>query len=358
MQGLLMRLSSLDDRAENAMRVIGFFDALIEQRSDLQTVLSQAGRFAECSVGIAEPGATLSMVGTRTGVLEQGTVPDDAMARVLSSGHTVWIARSGQQAFPLDEVVLERFGLACIAASGSSMPLDLHLGDPALLELILGRLASSADRSRAIQLLGITPSTPVTMLAVHGDLGVAARVVAHLRPRAWTRIAQIGDLTAIATTTQPARDLGVPREIRVGVSLAVPAVEARRAWQGAINGLRLAADTPAGENVVFQADLGPYELLAAKLRAEDIADVGDVQALERLDETPAGRNALQTVEVLLRAGSLREAARQLHLHHNSVAARVSRAEAELDYSITTPLGMTRVTLALALRRLGQNNYLV
>lgn len=342
MQGLLLRFSSLDARAENAMRVVGFFDALIEQRSDIQTVLSQAGRFAEGSVGIAEPGERC---------------PEHASTRLLVTGHTVWISRSPQEAFPLDDVLLERFGLACIAALGNPGSSTLRMDDPALLELILGRVASSADRSRAIQLLGITPSTPVTMLAVHGDRAAAAHVVAHLPTHAWRRIAQLDGITAIATAAPPERDAAAPPGTHVGVSRPFRATEVQEAWQGAINALRYASDGPASRNLMFQADLGPYELLAAKLRPEDVAGVADVQALERLGKTSSGQDVLRTVEVLLCVGSLREAARQLHIHHNSVATRVARAEAELGYSITTAPGLTRVTLALVLHRLGQNDYL-
>lgn len=346
MQGLLLRLSSLDAGAENAMRVVGFFDALIEQRCDLSTVLTQAARFAECPVGIAEPGETAGL-------------PEHALTRVLGSGHTVWISRGPRQAFPLDDVLLERFGLACLAALGSPATSGLRMDDPALLELILGQVASGADRSRALRLLGIDPSTTVTLLAVRGrrgDRDAVEQVLAQLPTRAWRRVARMDGITAIATTAPPERDAAVPPGTSVGVSRGFQATEVHDAWQGAINALRYAADGPADRNLMFQADLGPYELLAARLRPEDVADVGDVRALERLGESPAGRDVLRTLEVLLRVGSLRETARRLHIHHNSVAARVSRAELELGYPITTPPGLTRVTLAFVLRRLGQSDY--
>ncbi|QIX27230.1 hypothetical protein ncot_11935 [Nocardioides sp. JQ2195] len=347
----------MDARAENAMRVVGFFDALIEQRSDLQTVLAQAGRFAEGSVGLAEPGETVGMVATRAGALERRAAPRHALTRTLVSGHTVWISRSPQRAYPLDDVLLERFGLACIAALGSPAASTLRMDDPALLELILGRLASSADRCRALQLLGTTPSTPLTMLAVRGDRAAAAKVMDHLPKAAWRRLAQIDGMTAIATDAPPERTATIPQGTHVGVSRPFRAAAVHEAWQGAVNALRYAADGPADRNLVFQADLGPYELLAAKLRPEDISEVADVQALERLSQNSAGKDVVRTLEILLWVGSLRETARQLHIHHNSVAARVARAEAELGYSITTPPGLTRLTLALALRRLGQNGHL-
>jgi PucR C-terminal helix-turn-helix domain len=352
-----MRLSSLDSGAENAARVVGFFDALIEQRADIKTVLSQAAVFAECPVGISEPGEPGSVVGTPSGVVARGSVPVEGLTRVFGTGHTVWISRTARQSFALDQIFLERFGLACIAALGRSGVSDLHLGDPALLELILGRLPSNADRSRAIQLLGITPATSVTMLAAHGDQTVVAKLIASFPPRVWRSVAQIGEVAAIAISGAPDRDMHVPEGLRVGVSSTCPAAQLPGAWQGATNALRFVGDTPGSFNPVFQSDLGPYELLAARLHPDELAEVGDVQALARLSETAAGRDSLQTIEMLLRVGSLRKAASQLHLHHNSVAARVVRAEAELGYSITGPQGMARLTLALAMRKLSRNSFL-
>jgi DNA-binding PucR family transcriptional regulator len=66
---------------------------------------------------------------------------------------------------------------------------------------------------------------------------------------------------------------------------------------------------------------------------------------------------IQTLEVLAEAGSLREAARRMHLHHNSIAARVRRAEELLGYKITEPAGGARLQLTLALRRLRSTDLL-
>ncbi|MEV7713240.1 PucR family transcriptional regulator, partial [Streptomyces sp. NPDC088270] len=58
MRGLVLRLAGLSAGAEGAMRLIGFFDTLVEQRLGLDGVLGMAARVAECPVGLAGPGAT------------------------------------------------------------------------------------------------------------------------------------------------------------------------------------------------------------------------------------------------------------------------------------------------------------
>ena len=55
MKGQLLRLASLEANAESAMRLVGFFDALVEHRADLRTVVRSAARLAECPVGASAP---------------------------------------------------------------------------------------------------------------------------------------------------------------------------------------------------------------------------------------------------------------------------------------------------------------
>lgn len=64
---MLLRLSSLDSDAESAVRVIGFFDALVTGRADLTNLLKSAAELAECPgrglVLRAEPGGKIDLAG-------------------------------------------------------------------------------------------------------------------------------------------------------------------------------------------------------------------------------------------------------------------------------------------------------
>ncbi|NBH06199.1 PucR family transcriptional regulator, partial [Amycolatopsis sp. SID8362] len=76
MKGLLLRLSGLDADAENAVRVIGFFDRLITARADLDTLVRSTADLAGCPVGVHAPGHGLSQrAAPGAGVSAPGTAP-------------------------------------------------------------------------------------------------------------------------------------------------------------------------------------------------------------------------------------------------------------------------------------------
>lgn len=113
--GLLLRLSALDADAASALRVIGFFDALVEQSASIDVVLKHTAALAGCAVGVRR---TDTPTGHRADVntpVHDGTPPVWARVRPVPSGHEVWIERFGTP-LPLDELVLERFALVMSVA--------------------------------------------------------------------------------------------------------------------------------------------------------------------------------------------------------------------------------------------------
>lgn len=149
-----------------------------------------------------------------------------------------------------------------------------------------------------------------------------------------------------------------PAGFRIGVGPEVTATEAPRSWEGALRALRFAGTSRsdvglapvAEEPAIYHSSLGAFEVLARELSGPAIAGIGDLDVLDALAAEPgSGTELLATLEVLVQAGSLRAAARELHLHHNSVAVRVTRAEAALGYGLGETAGRFRLALALALR---------
>lgn len=246
---------------------------------------------------------------------------------------------------------------------GSTSETAVRLDDPALLQLIVGRTTASPERSRAILLLGITPCTHVTMIAVLGPAEAVGELeesldAADVRPRR----AVIGSLHAMALLGDLPVDLAIPHGVRVGVGTTGFAVDAASSWEKAARAVRYASPIAAGtavgaRPVVRVSELGPYELLAERLQSSDISGVGDVDVLDWFAAQRGGDDVLEALEAIAQAGSLREAARQMYLHHNSVAARLARAERRLGYRVTEPAGMARLHLALALRRLRHTDLL-
>src|SRR3954469_13839047 len=112
MKGLLLRLSGLDADAENAVRVIGFFDRLITDRAGLDALVRSTAELAGCPVGVHAPGQGLSLrAEPGADVVTPGPAPAGAATRLLEGGVVVWVARAGAPA-PLDAMRLERFAIA------------------------------------------------------------------------------------------------------------------------------------------------------------------------------------------------------------------------------------------------------
>ncbi|GIF13779.1 helix-turn-helix domain-containing protein [Actinoplanes teichomyceticus] len=332
MQGLLLRLSGLDADAENAVRVIGFFDRLITARASLDTLVCNTAHLAGCPVGVDVPGQGLALrAKPDSPQVRSGRVPAGAAARALEGGVTVWVARSGPPQ-PLDEMLLERFAIAtAVLLDHSSVPLP-ELGDPALVELALSATAGAAERSRALHLLGLDTSAEVRVLASTGPLpGLAVPLGAM-----WAVLA--------APAVIP------PAGVRLGVGPMVSAWDAPRSWQAARTALRFTADI---EPVVWWDRLGSLAPLADRLDRAELDGLADVRALDRL--AAHGEDAVAALAALCTTGSARKAAAALHRHHSTMPARLARAEAVLGFEVDSPAGRFRLQLALMLRRLRDNS---
>jgi DNA-binding PucR family transcriptional regulator len=153
----------------------------------------------------------------------------------------------------------------------------------------------------------------------------------------------------------------IPDEVTLGVGTTAFAAEVATSFEQAVRAVRYATSRAgAGATarpIVHTAELGPFDFLAGALRSKDIRGLHDLDVLDGLAACPNGQGVIQTLEALAEAGSLREAARRMHLHHNSIAARVRRAEELLGYKITEPAGGARLQLTLALRRLRSTDLL-
>lgn len=317
MEGLLLRLSALDADAENSVRVIGFFDRLVASRPTLDGLVRKAGELAECPVGVQSAARGLQV---------GGPIPAPASRRELEDGTVVWLARQGTP-LPLDEMVLERFSIAvALLLDHSRLPLPA-LGDPALVELALSDSAGEAERSRALHLLGLRPTTMLRVLAVKGT------------PNGLS--AALGSLHAVLV---PGDEI-TPQEGDVGVSELVPAIEAPTAWRSARTVVRFASSS-----VVWAERLGSEMALAA-LPVDEIAKIPDVLALDRLAAEP---EMPQLLEALCHTGSARQAAAAIHRHHSTIQARLDHARAILGFALDTPEGRFRLYLAIVLRRLRDN----
>ncbi|WP_086854043.1 helix-turn-helix domain-containing protein [Amycolatopsis kentuckyensis] len=336
MKGLLLRLSGLDADAENAVRVIGFFDRLIAGRAGLDTLVRSTADLAGCPVGVHAAGQGLSLrAAPGGGVVTPAAAPMGAATRTLEGGVVVWVARASAP-LPLDDMLLERFAIAAaILLEHSGVPRP-ELGDPALVELVLSEDTGTVERSRALHLLGFGPATRLRVLAGTGVDALAGRS------------ARLGGVRAVLL---PGEVASLPDGARAGVGPEGPAIEVARSWSAARTALRF---TSAAEPVVWWERLGGLAALADKLAPAELAELADVRALDHLAAEPHGADTLAALDALCATGSARKAAAALHRHHSTMPARLARAEAVLGFEVDSPAGRFRLHLALVLRRLRDN----
>lgn len=354
MQGLLLRLAALDAAAENAVRVISFFDALADTVPDIETLLSHAAIMSDLVVGVHDDNHHLDLVASPQEAIRVAAPSVHPLQCRVDSSHQVWIKREGAP-HPLDEIVLERLALTCAAVLRRvGRPKDTTFDDPALLELAISPSAPAVDRSRALHLLGSSPSAQIVAIAAQGPNAEITAATDLLRKSGvWIRHAILDDVWLIVTAAEAANTLSTGPGTRAGIGPIRPAMAAPDSWQQALRALRFAER--GAYRAIFADSLGTFGFLAGQLRSVDIVGVPDIDVLEGLYAARGGPDLLNTLEVLVMAGSMREAARQLHLHHNSVAARVAKAEDALGFRINEPRGLVRVALALALRQLARHD---
>ena len=333
MKGLLLRLSELDSDAASAVRVIGFYDAMLTRHTTLDRLVASTAALAECPAGLSAPDLGVWLRLDAGGKALPAT-PPPAHSRSMADGGRVWLERTGP-ALPLDAIVLERFSIAASLLLGDNGNRLSTLDDVALVELAVSASAGEAERSRALHLLGIAPLTPLRVLAVKDG---------PLEPAPGPQAA-VGSLHAVLSVDE----FTPPPGLVMGIGPELPAMAAAESWRAATVAARFAH--PGVVDAVPADQLGGLVMIAEKIRPADIAGIADVAALDRLAAEPGGREVLDVLHAVSVSESVRKAAVRVHRHHSSVLARLARAEAVLGFEPHSPTGRFRLMLALALRQI-------
>jgi hypothetical protein len=77
--------------------------------------------------------------------------------------------------------------------------------------------------------------------------------------------------------------------------------------------------------------------LLAHVPREKLLKLEDLPAISAIGRKKASLSDLHVVEAFCRAGTLRGAAKALHLHHSSVAKRIENVESILGYRLSDPI---------------------
>ncbi|MFI2213858.1 helix-turn-helix domain-containing protein [Streptomyces sp. NPDC020141] len=237
-------------------------------------------------------------------------------------------------------------------------------GHPSPLRTALSDRATEAERSRALRLLGLRGDERLRVAAVLAPeaaaLPRALREIALAlgdAPSAGGRAAPRGVLWSTGgaillpgSLGRPAEGSAPPAGAAVGLGPAGPAAALADSWAQARRAARFADLGPTWPRWADAAELGALALLADIPAGAALAHP-DVSAVARLAGGPGGAQSLGTLDAVCRSRSLRDAAELLHLHHSSVAQRVTRIERALGIALSEPHGRQRAQTALVLWRL-------
>ncbi|WP_030442294.1 helix-turn-helix domain-containing protein [Actinoplanes subtropicus] len=321
MKDLAVRLAALDADAGAALRVIAYFDGLVENKAGLQAIVRGAAVLAGCPARLDDRSRRVHVRVDPAGhAAPDPSAADERWMRtpvVPDASATLWLERIGEPG-PVEAMILER------AAGAARAVLDRTRGrapaaDPALAELIVDASAPAEVRRQAATSMRLSESDRFRAVALPSG------------PR----------VLPAETTPETAG--------RAGVGPAVGPLDLPASYAAARVALRFAADGTAedpGPQVVRHEDLGGLALLAD---LPESAEMPDLRALEHA--AAAGPWVLSTLHAFAEASSLRAAATALRLHHSSFQDRITQAEHLLGWPIRDPHGRLRLQLALALRRL-------
>ncbi len=380
MRSLLLRLSALDPDAATAVRVIDFFDALVEHRASAEALVRATAGLAECGCGIRLADGRQWRFAATGEALNGDPHPMSGQVdfEVNKVAGTLWLEREGIGG-PMDDLVLERASLAARILLADHRPRRVTgVVDPALMEVALSTNESIADRSRALRQLGLIPDQPVRVAALSVNAGrdpaveaVTLSALAH--PARSAYVAVVGGVAAMVfqqrgACESPAPDLRAAlrgrsqeQRLRTGVNIGIGAkadgVDAQRSWQQALMALRFAppGDTcqsagDPGEAVIDYDELGVLALLA-EIPPERLTSDPYVAALDVFGATENGGLDIATLEAYCRTGSLRRTAQVLYLHHSTVSFRLARIEEAMNWQLDDPAERFRAQFALWARRL-------
>jgi hypothetical protein len=344
------------DEATATKEIYEFFAAQIAQDVSLDVLVARTAEVAGCAAGVvagavrcaAEPGAPAT---------RDTEPPPGAVRRRLPTGETVWVARA--RAGRWDRALLDEFALATRVALIRHPPSRSH---QQLLAIACDRGTDDHQRSVALSALGFGRNAPLRCLALAGPPAAVDRLAEVIRGRSSHAVRGLrpGGRVAIvlASDFADADTYDVPVGAHLGVSRSLPAITAPKALHESLTALRFTQPSTRDHGpylleeacVVTAEILGGNWVLAEHLSGADLVAVPDVQALDALVAV-AGPEILRTLDVVVATESFRKAAQRLHVHHNSVAQRVARAERALGFRLADPYGRTRLFLALLIRRL-------
>ena len=358
MEGLLRRLSSDGSEAENALRVVAFFDRLVETRGGLEELIRSSARLVGAPAGFVGDGAQRNWAFDTRGREMSGEIADDALTQIVGSDTgpvgTVWIVGEPENT-SLAELIVERMALSAgiILSRLGSPSGGIHA--PALLGL-LARDASLDDRASHLDALGFRREWSVRVLVASSSAHKSPvnRMIqqwAHSAGVRWSGI-QLDDGFEISLVHDHGA-LSIDRlpnwPFLCAFGSRTSALEAHDSHETARQAIKLTSAT-LGPRVVDYETIGPMSHLAA-LSPAQASTTRLVRQLMFLSQSDSGTGELLALDMFCRHRSLRAASAELNLHHSSLAHRLKNVEKKLQVDLTDAPTVFMLTVALQLYRI-------
>lgn len=364
----MLKLLNVDAEGERALRVVSYFDQLLANQPDLESVVRATAILADCTAGLRAPGELQSLRFTRDGnALSAHTdAPKTASAPLILTEFaqvegSVWLERDDAKG-NLDEFILERMALTATSVlrrHHESRSIDRAAGfsDPALADLLVNERANETDRSRAARLMGLDPGQSIQLVAIRPDAqtGRALDDVSTALRAGLQRPVHLAQMTndlllAVVVTHEPIMWTEAPISGCAASGPVVNVTEAPRSWARAREGLRFAGLGPSWPRVVETSQIGALTMLLA-LDANDVRAQADVLSIQKLHDSASGSESIQILDLALHTDSLRSAAREANFHHSSIQTRLHRIEKHLGMELRSGAGRQRAAHALLLWQL-------
>lgn len=336
--------------------VLAIVDDCLERDAGIEVILARVAEALGCPVGVEVSQGGL-YAAWPDGSLRAEAAPFSAITRALPDDSRVWIDTARDSLGGDVAVLLRRLGVAAKVA----LKLTGHTDDrDADLRTAVDADADESTRLRALERLGFGGQASVYAFALYGDADAVSRFADQVRSRSsFVRTARLGRIDIVlARDLEGVVGLGVPVGLRASFAGPGPASDVPRLWRHARLALRFALPSPRDSGTYLRdeavlndsSSIGGYLLLAETLTVTQLAQVSDVRRLNHLVREQ-GTEMLVCLEAVAATDSLRKAAALLHLHHNSVANRVERAQRYLGFDVMERYGRNRLFIALVLRRL-------
>jgi hypothetical protein len=356
MEGLLRRLSDGDAEAEDALRVVLFFDRLVASRAGVADLLTSAARLIGGAAGYspAKVGAVHESMAF-DGLGEPLAAPAikrraRAVDQRLPARGEVWIEEAE---LSLSELILERLAIAAgiiLARIGAA---SATLEDDPMLILIGGEADPGAV------------GAATRALNIRSDWQMRVLICWSPRPqqetrRALSKWAEAAGLWRTPFTADGNYLVGMVRSEDLVDEDSLPGqmllasgprrnvLEDAASYAGAQQAIRLTS-LQLGPKVLDYDALGPLVHIAS-LRPDEAGTSELVKMFQFMMQTPAGRSELLALDVFCRLGGVRAASTAMHMHHSSLSNRLRNAERRLSLSVNEPQARLQVTLALQLLR--------